>query len=52
MPKFSDPAHHAKGAAVAHSGRRVRAPFTHGAFAAGSFSVGFWDHWVPGATTR
>src|SRR5580693_7873040 len=27
----------------------VAAPFVHGAFAAGKLSVGFWDHWVPGA---
>src|ERR1041384_6304744 len=25
------------------------APFVRGAYAAGSLSVGFWDHWVPGA---
>jgi ABC-type glycerol-3-phosphate transport system substrate-binding protein len=24
-------------------------PFVHGARAAGSISIGFWDHWVPGA---
>lgn len=24
-------------------------PFMHGAHAAGKLSVGFWDHWVPGA---
>lgn len=24
-------------------------PFVHGAHAAGKISVGFWDHWVPGA---
>ncbi len=24
-------------------------PFVHGAYAAGELSVGFWDHWVPGA---
>ena len=24
-------------------------PFVHGAYAAGSLSCGFWDHWVPGA---
>ncbi|MBV9828078.1 MAG: extracellular solute-binding protein [Alphaproteobacteria bacterium] len=24
-------------------------PFVHGAHAAGSLKVGFWDHWVPGA---
>jgi ABC-type glycerol-3-phosphate transport system substrate-binding protein len=27
----------------------VGMPFVHGARAAGSISVGFWDHWVPGA---
>ncbi|MBV9828673.1 MAG: extracellular solute-binding protein [Alphaproteobacteria bacterium] len=27
----------------------VAAPFVHGAHAAGTLSVGFWDHWVPGA---
>ncbi len=27
----------------------VSAPFVRGAHAAGSLSVGFWDHWVPGA---
>jgi Bacterial extracellular solute-binding protein len=27
----------------------LSAPFVHGAFAAGKLSVGFWDHWVPGA---
>src|SRR4029453_7252334 len=32
----------------------VAAPFVRGAHAAGKLSVGFWDHWVPGAndTTR
>src|SRR5690349_24871710 len=24
-------------------------PFVHGAHAAGKLSMGFWDHWVPGA---
>ena len=24
-------------------------PFVRGAYAAGKLSVGFWDHWVPGA---
>ena len=24
-------------------------PFVRGAHAAGKLSVGFWDHWVPGA---
>lgn len=27
----------------------VSAPYVRGAHAAGSISVGFWDHWVPGA---
>ena len=27
----------------------IAAPFVRGAHAAGSLSVGFWDHWVPGA---
>jgi ABC-type glycerol-3-phosphate transport system substrate-binding protein len=27
----------------------LTAPFVHGARAAGTLSVGFWDHWVPGA---
>src|SRR5262249_48101468 len=27
----------------------LAAPFVRGAYAAGSLSVGFWDHWVPGA---
>jgi hypothetical protein len=27
----------------------VAAPYVHGAYAAGSLSIGFWDHWVPGA---
>jgi ABC-type glycerol-3-phosphate transport system substrate-binding protein len=35
----------AGGAAVAS----LTKPFVHGAFAAGKLSVGFWDHWVPGA---
>ncbi len=26
-------------------------PYVHGAYAAGKLSVGFWDHWVPGANT-
>ena len=28
----------------------LAAPFVRGAHAAGKLSVGFWDHWVPGAT--
>jgi ABC-type glycerol-3-phosphate transport system substrate-binding protein len=27
----------------------VAAPYVKGAYAAGSLSIGFWDHWVPGA---
>src|SRR5882724_455642 len=27
----------------------LAAPFVRGTFAAGKLSVGFWDHWVPGA---
>ena len=27
-------------------------PFVRGAYAAGKLSCGFWDHWVPGATSR
>src|SRR5215468_8018847 len=29
----------------------VAAPFVRGAFAAGKLSCGFWDHWVPTATS-
>ena len=29
--------------------RHVAAPFVRGAHAAGKLSIGFWDHWVPGA---
>ena len=36
------------GTAVA-SAAFVAAPFVRGAHAAGTLSVGFWDHWVPGA---
>src|SRR5437764_12674187 len=28
---------------------RVAAPYVRGAHAAGKISIGFWDHWVPGA---
>src|SRR5687767_7831807 len=28
----------------------LAAPFVRGAYAAGSLSVGIWDHWVPGAS--
>lgn len=27
----------------------VAAPYVRGAHAAGNLSIGFWDHWVPGA---
>jgi hypothetical protein len=36
-------------AAAATATSALTAPFVHGAFAAGKLSVGFWDHWVPGA---
>jgi ABC-type glycerol-3-phosphate transport system substrate-binding protein len=36
-------------AAAATATSALAAPFVHGAFAAGSLKVGFWDHWVPGA---
>ncbi len=36
-------------AAAASATSALMAPFVHGAFAAGKLSVGFWDHWVPGA---
>jgi len=28
----------------------LTAPFVRGAYAAGKLTVGFWDHWVPGAS--
>jgi ABC-type glycerol-3-phosphate transport system substrate-binding protein len=31
------------------AGTALAAPFVRGAHAAGKISVGFWDHWVPGA---
>ena len=34
---------------AAVSAALVAAPFVRGAYAAGKLSVGFWDHWVPGA---
>ncbi len=27
----------------------ITAPYVRGAYAAGKLSLGFWDHWVPGA---
>ncbi len=37
------------GGTAALSTALVAAPFVRGAYAAGSLTVGFWDHWVPGA---
>src|SRR6185503_12910431 len=37
------------GGTAAASSAMVAAPFVRGAYAAGKLSVGFWDHWVPGA---
>ena len=34
---------------VAASAALVTAPYVRGAHAAGKLSIGFWDHWVPGA---
>ena len=31
------------------SAAAIAAPYVRGAYAAGKLSVGFWDHWVPGA---
>src|SRR5712664_1816913 len=36
-------------AAAATATTALTVPFVRGAFAAGKLSVGFWDHWVPGA---
>src|SRR5829696_5982458 len=38
-----------RGAAAATAATALTAPFVHGAYAAGTLSVGFWDHWVPAA---
>ena len=35
--------------AAAATSALVAAPYVRGAHAAGKLSVGFWDHWVPGA---
>jgi ABC-type glycerol-3-phosphate transport system substrate-binding protein len=35
--------------AAMSSAALVAAPYVRGAYAAGKLSVGFWDHWVPGA---
>jgi Bacterial extracellular solute-binding protein len=34
---------------AAASATMISAPFVRGAHAAGKLSIGFWDHWVPGA---
>jgi len=31
------------------SAAMITAPYVRGAYAAGKLSMGFWDHWVPGA---
>ncbi len=36
---------------TAASATMVAAPFVHTAGAAGKLSIGFWDHWVPGANS-
>src|SRR5947209_3114627 len=38
-----------KAAAASTATTSFTAPFVHGAHAAGTLSLGFWDHWVPGA---
>lgn len=37
------------GGTVAASVALMTAPYVRGAYAAGKLTVGFWDHWVPGA---
>src|SRR3569832_132176 len=36
-------------ATAATSAALISAPYVRGAYAAGKLSIGFWDHWVPGA---
>jgi len=36
-------------ATAATSAALITAPYVRGAYAAGKLSMGFWDHWVPGA---
>ena len=36
-------------ASTAASAALIAAPYVRGAHAAGKLSIGFWDHWVPGA---
>src|SRR6201985_3960811 len=31
------------------SAAAIAAPYVHGAYAAGTLTLGCWDHWVPGA---
>jgi ABC-type glycerol-3-phosphate transport system substrate-binding protein len=38
-------------AGTAMTAAMVTAPFVRGAYAAGKLSMGFWDHWVPGANS-
>jgi Bacterial extracellular solute-binding protein len=38
-----------KSAAITAAASALPLPFVRGAYAAGSLSVAFWDHWVPGA---
>ena len=34
---------------VISSATLIATPYVRGAYAAGKLSIGFWDHWVPGA---
>ena len=36
-------------ATAATSAALITAPYVRGAYAAGKLTLGFWDHWVPGA---
>jgi spermidine/putrescine-binding protein len=36
-------------ATAATSAALISAPYVRGAYAAGKLTLGFWDHWVPGA---
>src|SRR3984885_8526591 len=36
-------------ATAAKSAALITAPYVRGAYAAGKLTLGFWDHWVPGA---
>src|SRR6516164_1652073 len=38
-------------ATAATSAALITAPYVRGAYAAGKLSMGFWDHWVPGANS-